>query len=105
VAFLANNVDRRLVVSVVHRVAHIATHVQGVLGGRCSSSQYLVLILLTIIIDVLVTQMLSTESTHQLKLFKFVSIPVYKSSPLVHFVPCFFIKLVLIVVVFLLQFL
>lgn len=110
---LANHVHRRLLLSVkknlvmwvdlVHRgMRYLPTAIKLPLFLQL----YCVLpIFLAVLIDVMVGQVLSTESTHQLKLFEFLGVPVHESGPLVHLVPGLLVELILEEIVFLFQFL
>lgn len=86
-------------------MANIGSHIDRVLRGRCSSSKNISIIFLAIGIDIVLTQMLTTECTYQLKLLKLITIPIYKSGPLIHLISCLFIKLILEIVILFLQFL
>ena len=74
-------------------------------SDRTTSSSTSTLILSTLGVDICLCKMLSTKRTDKLILFKFSCIPVNETSPLIHFVSCLLVELVLKVVVLLLKFL
>ena len=56
-------------------------------------------------VDVSITKVLSAEGAHKFVLFELPSVSINESCPLVHLVTRFLVKLVLIVIVFLFEFL
>ena len=56
-------------------------------------------------VDVSVTEVLSAEGAHEFVLLELTSVSIYEPCPLIHLVTCFLVKLVLIVIVFLFEFL
>ena len=103
VTLLANDIYRRFNLCVVHAVSNFTSSMNRVLRSWSSSSKNLILVLLAVLVDIMLSKMLSTERTYNLKFFKFTSISIYKSSPFIHFVSGLFIKLVLIIVILLFQ--
>ena len=47
--------------------------------------------------------MLATESTNEFELLQLISVPIDKSCPLIHFVSCFLVKLILEIIILFLE--
>ena len=63
----------------------------------------MLVVLDTICIDVVVVHVLAAKCADQVELLELTSVPVDQLGPLIHFVPRFFVKLILEVIVLFLQ--
>ena len=104
-ATLADEVNRRLLFSIVHAQMSnaLAAHVDGVLGRTGATTQHILVVLDTVSVHVAVAQVLTAERADEVELLELGTILVYKSRPLVHLIARLLVELILEVVILLLE--